>query len=335
MKSSQDMRLSAIYAAAVMFILLTQYAQAQRLYWAKSGGAATPSQLGRSNVDGTHVETLLTSGSPPISFRDVAIDRNNGHLYIADGLGGDVWRTDLNGDNLTVIVPGDRSGETVAVDPVHGKLYFDDTDSCFCMQQSNLDGSEVMAITQLEAPEDIAVDPQAGFVFHTNGQIIRRGLDGQNPVTIFTPAVGPGVDTVNGIDIDPIARKIYWTDGPTGFLQPPTFGHIYRANYDGSNVELVLDSNDIQFLFTNDITIDPMRDMIYWYNPVLLVLQSATTDGVVISPNLLGRQIDIVEGLAIDYIIPEPPTALVALATALLAATATSRRRPLLRPQRA
>ena len=46
------------------------------------------------------------------------------------------------------------------------------------------------------------------------------------------------MDSVNGIDIDPIAQKIYWTDGPTEFRPGVPDGHIYRANYDESNVEL-------------------------------------------------------------------------------------------------
>jgi hypothetical protein len=86
-------------------------------------------------------------------------------------------------------------------------------------------------------------------------------------------------------------------------------GHIWRADYDGSNVELVLENDDIfGDLFASDIAVDPIRGMVYWYNPILNQLQSATTDGTAVSADLLGTQIPLVEGLAIDYVIPEPST---------------------------
>ena len=64
----------------------------------------------------------------------------------------------------------------------------------------------------------------------------------------------------------------------------------------------------------------------YWYNPIYLNIQSATTGGVVVSDNLVGQQFPLVEGLAIDYVIPEPSSAVLALAAILAVLTAARRR---------
>jgi hypothetical protein len=107
-------------------------------------------------------------------------------------------------------------------------------------------------------------------------------------------------------------------------------GQIHRAGYDGSGTQVIFDNSHMPpgapSLYTGEIAVDPVRGMMYWYNPVMHVIQSATTDGVIVSTDLLGQQIQLVEGLAIDYAIPEPSTALLALPLPLIFWLAAFRR---------
>jgi hypothetical protein len=239
---------------------------------------------------------------------------------------GTILRSTLDGANAQVVLDGTSRFETVAVDSNHERLYYGTGASDpFQVFSANLDGSDVRVALNARA-SDLAVDPAAGFLF-TNG-ISRVGLGGQNPTTIRPSGA-------NGIALDPIAQKIYWTDGsvhPRGPGDPDSVpGHVYRANYDGSGVETIIDGGT----FASEIAVDPIRGMIYWYNPIVLHIVSATTNGVRVNDNLLDREISSVEGLAIDYIIPEPSTAILTLAAATLASLAAllrRRTRPTRRP---
>jgi hypothetical protein len=326
----------ALFAiACVLLIRTSNSAHAQRLYFVQNGGF-NQFRAWVSNVDGTQATPILVGWNSPAvtGFNDIAVDHDGGFIYLAD-TSDNVVRASLDGSAPVTIgaFRADIFGGAIAVDPVNRMLYYPSPEACGCLSISNLDGSQRRNVDVPE-PIDIAVDGENGYLFYSRSGIYRANLDGEERALIHPPGA-------NGIALDTIADKIYWTDGSVlpqggGDPNPPIKGHIYRANYDGSNVEVLVSSDDFQELYTSEIAVDPVRGMVYWYNPIHFWLQSATTDGVLMSSNLLGTQIPLVEGLAIDYIIPEPPTALIALAAAaLFAAAATSRRRPLHRPQRA
>jgi hypothetical protein len=315
MKSRVVRFLLTVLTPILLCVVTVTTLPAQKLYFAQRGQGG----LWQLNVDGTNLSRIIPSNaSRYFDFYDVAVDHEGASVYLANGLEGTVVRAGLNGENPTTIVPGTRFRSAIAVDPVHGKLYFENRTDCFCTAIANIDGSDIRDIIP-NTPRDLAVDPDAGFLFYTSAGIRRTDLNGQNEVVVHPPGA-------NAIALDPIAQKIYWSDGsvtPRGPGDPdPVPGHIYRANYDGSSVETLIDR-----INASEIAVDPIRGMIYWYNPINLHFVSATTDGVFVSGDLLDDEIPLVEGLAIDYIIPEPSTAVLTLAAVTLASLAAFRRR--------
>jgi len=124
----------------------------------------------------------------------------------------------------------------------------------------------------------LAVADQAGFLFFMterpnpeNGLerpvLVRTDLDGSNLQELFFPG---GTTEFKRIVVDETNAKIYFNSD----LSP--FDGIFRADFDGSNLERVLD----QSRFTiNDIALDPSRQVIYWSNADHFELKRAKVTG--------------------------------------------------------
>jgi len=97
-----------------------------------SGGANTGS-LVRYNLDGTGGEQIMKPGTKVgndtfNTGKQVAIDRVNHKLYMGDREGSKVWRCDLDGKNLEVLVSDHMLKQVVGVgvDPTRNEFYFSD-----------------------------------------------------------------------------------------------------------------------------------------------------------------------------------------------------------------
>lgn len=142
---------------------------------------------------------------------------------------------------------------------------------------ANLDGSNqatVYSSTRWFAPRDIAIDRSTNELFAIDPafhQIERMNLNGTSEQVI--PASG----VLNGITVDSIAGKIYWTDGSAG--------DIFRANLDGSNQETVLSGlNHYSGISWNmggpaQIALDSVNGKIYWSSQFEHTIRSANLDG--------------------------------------------------------
>ena len=96
------------------------------------------------------------------------------------------------------------------------------------------------------------------FYFHngTGGVVVRRDLDGANPVTILTQQdiidLNMGLTGYSDLATDGTNAKLYWRSGA------PNAGQItLRSNLDGSDIEIVLSIADATGLSSHAVFSPP------------------------------------------------------------------------------
>ena len=196
--------------------------------------------------DGSDIRVLVSgrSGTPD----GVVVDPDRGHIYWTimgrpredDGR---IERTDLDGGNLTTIVPagGTFTPKQLKLDAVHRKLYWSDREGMRVMR-ADLDGSHIETIVETAHGEaaradarnwcvGIALDVAGGKVYWTqkggdnagSGSIRRAGFEipkgedaaSRSDIEVLFEGLPEPID----LDLDLGQRMIYWTDrgdGPRG-----------------------------------------------------------------------------------------------------------------------
>jgi DNA-binding beta-propeller fold protein YncE len=212
-----------------------------------------------ANPDGTDLTTLIEEGR---KLPDgLAIDIAAGHLYwtnmgnpkINDG---SILRSDLDGVNLTTIVPpgGTFTPKQLQIEKSTGKLYWCDREGMRVMR-SNLDGSGIETLIDTSAGDarpgadptkwcvGIAVDIEKSKFYWTQkggdnagqGSIRRAGISmphgesaaDRHDIELLYDALPEPID----LDIDPGDRMLYWTDRG----DPPRGNTVNRAPLDTSS----------------------------------------------------------------------------------------------------
>jgi sugar lactone lactonase YvrE len=115
----------------------------------------------------------------------------------------------------------------------------------------------------------------------TAGTLMSARLNGSDVRTLAT-----GLDTPSGVAVDPIGRKVYWTEwyGTT---------NVRRSNLDGSDIEnLVSDDN------ANEIDLDLGRGFMYWTDSGDDTIKRAGLDGS--NPQTIVASAGQPEGIAVD-----------------------------------
>jgi len=208
-----------------------------------------------ANPDGSDLKVVIEGGQKHPD--GIAVDPVRGHLYwtnmgnpIAND--GSIFRSDLDGGNITVIVPtgGTFTPKQIQIEPKSQKLYWCDREGMRVMR-CNLDGSQIETLVQTGQTDTdrhdqtrwcvgIAVDPEGGHIYWTQkgadnagqGRIFRAGLEipaGETPNTrtdmelLFAELPEP-ID----LDLDPVNRMLYWTDRG----DPPRGNTVNRAPMD-------------------------------------------------------------------------------------------------------
>ena len=211
-----------------------------------SGGAQAPTHLYFLNWVGGVLSTTLDgnelrdfAGGESQGADGVAVDGEARHVYwtnmgVAPSNDGFIMRADLDGTNITTIVPpgGTHTPKQLRIDPVNAKLYWSDREGM---------------------------------------RVMRASLDGSNIETLVTIATGGAArnDLANhavGMALDVTARKFYWSQkGPTD----GGVGAIKRASFDMPDGEDSTNRNDIEVLFEGlpepiDLDLDVDEGMLYW-----------------------------------------------------------------------
>ena len=134
------------------------------------------------------------------------------------------------------------------------------------VQRSNLDGSQVEAVTTgLYRPYALALDVAGGKMYWTNlgtAKIQRSNLDGSGVEDLVTT----GLEWPEGLALDVAGGKMYWTDWGTEKIQ--------RSNLDGSGVEDLVTTEGPRAL-----ALDVAGGKMYWTDWGTEKIQRSNLDG--------------------------------------------------------
>ena len=268
--------------------------RAGKMYWAGGNG------IGRANLDGSDVETMLYEGFKIRGPESITLDVVAGKMYWTEwGPAGRTWgymrrefnddsignptyeihRADLDGSNIETLAifpdaPEPTDGKlyrkapeptSITLDVTDGKMYW--TDSSHAIYRANLDGSNAEPFfTGGGNPWGIALDIPGNKIYwteHEAQKVQRADLDGTNVEVLLTSK--PTIPV--GLALDGAENKMYWTDQGTNMIR--------RADLDGANNEDL-----VKALRTPvGLALDVVGSKMYWTNSDTSVIQRADLDG--------------------------------------------------------
>lgn len=206
--------------------------------------------------DGSDLKVLFEDGRK-IMPDGIVIDVEAGHIFwtnmgVVGANDGSIDRMDLDGSNLTSIVPKGaiHTAKQLVMDKKNGKLYWCDREGMRVMR-SNVDGSNIETLVESghgdtdrkdarNWPVGIAIDVERGQMYWTQkgndnagqGRIFRANLEipkGESPakrtdIEVFFENLPEPID----LEIDHATRTLYWTDRG----DPPRGNTVNRASMD-------------------------------------------------------------------------------------------------------
>jgi hypothetical protein len=206
--------------------------------------------------DGSDLKTIVTMGR---KLPDgIVVDVDAGHIYwtnmgIPSANDGSVMRADLDGGNITTIVPegATHTPKQLQLDKENERLYWSDREGMRIMRVK-LDGSKLETLVDTSQGDlrpgtdatkwcvGIALDVEGGQLYWTQkgpdnagqGRIFRAGLEipkGQHAehredIEVLYGGLPEPID----LDLDIAARMMYWTDRG----DPPRGNTVNRAPMD-------------------------------------------------------------------------------------------------------
>ncbi|XP_072048571.1 uncharacterized protein [Amphiura filiformis] len=159
-----------------------------------------------------------------------------------------------NGTGTAEFVLSVETADGIAIDWIHGNLYWTDT-GLNTISVSSLDGSKHSVIIDngLDEPRAIVVDPRSGFMFWTDWgiypKIEKAGMNGANRSSIVTT----DLMWPNGLAIDYFADLLFWVDAKQHTLS--------SCDFDGMNRRTIINSDSI---LPHPFSIDVFEDKVYW-----------------------------------------------------------------------
>jgi streptogramin lyase len=180
--------------------------------------------------------------SLPNGTSALALDESHGQVYWADIATDAILRRDLNGQHRTVVIRRVHNVGALAFDGKRQALYWSrweqGADPTPGIWRANADGSGVLQVAKEESvPEAIAVDQHGGQIYWTSqatngGRIVRANPDGKQRKVVLGNLPG----SLAGLAIDPVAKRIFWSERYTYNARP---ARIRSVSYDGKDVRTV------------------------------------------------------------------------------------------------
>lgn len=218
-------------------------------------GGANNGSLFRFNLDGTGFEEIMKAGTKVgndtfNTGKQVTIDRMNNKLYLGDREGSKVWRCDLDGKNLEVLVSahGIMQVVGVAADPMKNEFYFSDRNGKKLFKanmkmpdgKTHADRDDLTLLYVDKAPNamplDLELDLKTRTLFWTDRQqnkVFSMPMDlpaGQDPMTrTDVKTVASNLTDVIGLGYDHQEGVLYATHSMT----------VSRFKTDGSDLKKI------------------------------------------------------------------------------------------------
>lgn len=255
---------------SVLFVLAAVLdhspAQGQSVYW--TGDFAD--RIWRAALDGSsYEEVVIEEGTvfnvvfEPVS-RTLYWTTNQGNLWF-------IKRARMDGSDPRIVIEIKSHILGLAIDPASGSIFLLTIDRLSwrsSIHRADLDGSNLREILTSDdrVIYGVTVDTRNAKLYWTETDplnavlprlLARSDLDATNVEEVLTTT---GFDEwIQGIALDPVARRIYWTAGhlDDGF-------RVRRAHYDGSNIELLFDVESLANHDGGRLEFDPMRRQFYW-----------------------------------------------------------------------
>uniref|UniRef100_A0A8C9TDT3 Low density lipoprotein receptor-related protein 5 n=1 Tax=Scleropages formosus TaxID=113540 RepID=A0A8C9TDT3_SCLFO len=178
-------------------------------------------------------------------------DVTENRIYWTDVSTKTISRAFMNGSSLEHVIEfGLDYPEGMAVDWMGRNVYWADTGTNR-IEVARLDGQyrQVLVCKDLDNPRSLALDPANGYMYWTEWggkpRIARAYMDGSNIITLVDK-----VGRANGLTIDYVDQRLYWTDLDTCMIE--------SSNMLGQQREIVADDLPHPFGLTQ------YRDYIYW-----------------------------------------------------------------------
>ena len=241
----------------------------KKIYWTNGG---TDSTVHRANVNGSQHEAF--QATPPRYFRGIDVDERRGKIYVTSrnwalsGAKGEILRVNRDGTAVeSLIAEGLKQPTAIAVDEIGEKIYWVHATE-MKISRANLDGSDTEDLIIDGKPRDIEVDGESGRMYWIDvlEGIRRAKLDG----TEVEILIGD-LKNIHGIEVDPIAEKIYWAQDK-GFENT-----IRTANLDGRNLETLVTADADSWW--RDMELDSINQKIFWVDRRRGLIQRANLDG--------------------------------------------------------
>lgn len=203
------------------------------VYWVECCGSLV-SRIRRANLDSTNAVTIPVAGTFGFPQR-VVVDPYHQYLFWSDSAAstGTIQRADTDGSGTTTLLGPGATPVALALDPVDEKLYWSETSGAVGIHRMNLDGSEQQALV--------------------------------------TVALGDEIAQVEGLAIDHVQRKMYWTDLGRD--------EVRRANLDGSGIEVLASNASHGLQNPVGIDVDTVAEQLYWSDTTTDKITRANLDG--------------------------------------------------------
>lgn len=201
-------------------IAVTYDHQTDRVYWSDF---VTNGSIASAQRDGSDAKLFLKSGKVGL-VESMVIDYITRNLYFTDSMKKIVGVCSLDGE----------SGVSVA-------------------RKNNSNGEPVCSniLSNIDQPRGLALYPKDGLLFYTswgeNPHIGRAGMDGSHQEAIIYEDIG----WPNGIVVDVVLKRIYWSDAK--------HGRIETADFNGRDRKTIFSQN-VQHPFSLAI----FEDTLYW-----------------------------------------------------------------------